>query len=317
MSRNGIYRLSQIEDRRHLKDWLGRNRKISVTLYDQVVNEPDADQLTEQLLLPFSDERGVSKWTCAKRFRGFDAKAIEILRTFFDPATSELSVQDLGISDGRTATEFFEKLADVYPQLVFYASDRDPMVYILEQGNLKVTLSRTNRILEIVWPPFVFNTINRESAWRHPIRRVVQAVAERRKIPPLLAAYEVGVVKTKEAFLVAPATLALSRRDSRFRLERYDILTPFHRQSQVVRVMNLLNPCYFSNGEFERIVTNIYHGLVNDGFLLTGSNLEAETTVHGGIFQKVGSGFRRIWRSGNGSPIESLIERANKCFDSN
>jgi hypothetical protein len=42
-------------------------------------------------------------------------------------------------------------------------------------------------------------------------------------------------------------------------------------------------------------------------FLITGSNQDAGTPVHGGIYRKSSSGFEEIHRFGNGSPIANKI----------
>ncbi|MFM8454083.1 MAG: hypothetical protein ACKOAD_03755 [Gammaproteobacteria bacterium] len=74
-----------------------------------------------------------------------------------------------------------------------------------------------------------------------------------------------------------------------------------------IRAMNVLNISYFSNDEFSQVMRNLYEVLTENGLLITGSNQEAGTLVNGGIYQKAGGGFLKIFNSGEGSPIESIL----------
>jgi hypothetical protein len=75
----------------------------------------------------------------------------------------------------------------------------------------------------------------------------------------------------------------------------------------VIRAMNVLNPSYFDPEEIRLILGHVFDGLLDGGWLVTGSNQDADTLVHGGVYEKSPAGFRRIWQSGNGSPVESEI----------
>ena len=57
-------------------------KNVSITLYDQILNEPDAEVLAERILLLFADERGAYKRTYARRFKQFDGVVLNFLKLF-------------------------------------------------------------------------------------------------------------------------------------------------------------------------------------------------------------------------------------------
>jgi hypothetical protein len=308
MIKKGIYEILQLENSHNFKDCFGGEKRLSITLYDQIINHPHADELAERILLLFADERGAYKRTYAKRFEAFDDEVLKLLAQSLE-SQENIVIQDVAVSDGRTAGDFFEKLIQHFSDISYYASDYNPKVHVIEKGRTKVTLSHTGKILEIVWPPFVFNTIKRESYRNYPFNYLVRIYIEQIVVRPLLQAYHAGKLISRELFLFAPKIIALAQNDKRFQLLQHDLLTSFAHQSHIIRAMNVLNPSYFSQEQFEKVLSHIYRGLYGAGVLITGSNQEAGSLVHGGMYQKTPVGFKKVWQSGDGSPIEkNLLE---------
>lgn len=304
MIKTGIYTLDDI--RTQAKLCRKPLKTVSITLYDKILSEPNADELAERILLLFADERGAYKRTYAKRFEEFDQCVLVHLKNAFTN-DKPLLFQDVGVSDGRTALDFFEKMSPLFPNLRYVASDYNPKVYVLERRKCKITISHTAKVLEILWLPFVFNTIKRESYKFYPLNYLIRLFIQFLVVSPLLRDYKRGKVQAKELMLFAPRVLELAKIDSRFILKQYNILEPYKEQVDVIRAMNILNPTYFSETEFVKVISNIHAGLKEGGFLITGSNEEAGTLVHGGIYQKVGNCFQKIEQSGKGSPVDKLI----------
>ena len=276
---------------------------MSITLYDQILNEPNADILAERILLLFSDERGAYKRTYQKRFEEFDLQVLTALGRLSPPKT----FHDVGVSDGRTALDFFEKMVLAFPEIEYAASDYAPCVFILEKGKLKVTLSHTGKVLEILFPPFVFNKTRNNRFIFYPLNHVICFIIEKLYVSPLLQRYHQGHIQAKELPLFAPKVLQKAIQDKRFSLSRHDLLHPFKERVDLIRAMNVLNPSYFSKAEFDQVLYNIYEGLTENGILITGSNQDAGTLLHGGMYQKEGAGFKKVLGSGTGSPIEDLL----------
>jgi hypothetical protein len=302
MIKTGITKLSQVKNKK-FTTFFNKDKKLSITLYQDIQNLPEADVVAERILLLFSDERGAYKRTYQKRFEDFDLDVIKVIENLPSPET----FHDCGVSDGRTALDFFEKMVSAFPEIQYFASDYNPSVFVVEKGKLKVTLSHTGKILEILFPPFVFNKIKRDSFRHYPLNHVILFFIEKFWVNSLIKKYQLGLVKAKELLLFAPKVLQKAQADKRFRLSQHDLLQPFKEPTCIIREMNVLNPSYFSETEFAQVIRNLYEGLKDNGLLITGSNQEAGTIVNGGIYQKEENGFSKIFNSGEGSPIEPLL----------
>ena len=123
----------------------------------------------------------------------------------------------------------------------------------------------------------------------------------------LVCQYHQGLVQAKEFLLFSPKVLQVTKKNKRFKLGQHDLLQPFKESFNIVRAMNVLNSCYFTEAEFEKVINYLYSGLKSNGILITGSNQGVGTLVHGSIYQKFENGFKKLFQSGNGSPIEDLI----------
>jgi len=307
----GIYSKDQIKKKEKYTCFFGREKKVSITLYDQVIEEKNADELAERILLLFADERGAYKRTYQKRFEDFDKVVSECLQTSFDKKKS-LIFHDVAVSDGRTALDFFEKISLDFTKIEYVASDYNPKVYVIQEGKCKVTLSHSGKILEILFPPFVFNVIKRDSIRHYPLNHLIKFVVERFIAIPLVKKYHLKKIHAKELLLFAPRVLNAARNDLRFTLQQHNLLEPFCNSAHVIRAMNVLNPSYFSETEFLKVLKHIYEGLKDQGIFITGSNQEAGSIVDGCIYKKNKGGFEKIQVSGEDSPIDQLIVNFNK-----
>jgi len=283
---------------------------ISVSLYDQVVNEPNADELAECILLNFADERGAYKRTYGKRFENFDQKVLEIIERELPSKTRALRLLDTGVSDGRTSVDFFHKLAKCYPKLTYFASDYDPEVQVISSGNVSLTLSSAGKLVEISWPPFVFNVIRGDHWHRYPLNRLIRLFVQPLIAKKILKQYETGALKPRTVSLFCPKAQRLSQEDKRFKLMKYSLLdaSPIGGKVDLIRAMNVLNPSYFSKQAIKKIVGNIFNSLSEGGLFITGSNQESDSPVNGGIYRKTATHFELLWQSGTGSPIQDTIK---------
>ncbi len=307
MLKTGIHDIQQLKPDSKLKNWLGDEKRVSITLYDQIASEPNADELSEKLLATFVDERGAYKRTHANRFEEFDEAVLKIIREQF-PSSETLAIHDVAVSDARTSYDFFEKLAARQLHIgSFIASDYSPEVWVVEDNKTKVTISPSGQILEVVWPPFVFGTNKNDSFWRYPINRLARRYAMHFIVPPILQSYKHGAIKAKSLSLFSPKAVSLAANDQRFQLRQHNILENFEKPSHVIRAMNVLNPSRFSQQELSNAIWNIYRGLTTHGILITGSNAHAGEPVNGGVFKKTSSGFECLWQSEQGSPMEQQI----------
>src|SRR5947208_2045153 len=100
MLKTGIFKLEQLNELNNLKSIFGADKRVSITLYDQIFDYSNAEALAERILLMFTDERGAYKRTYSQRFAEFDTLCARVLAENFDQENA-LTVHDVAVSDGR------------------------------------------------------------------------------------------------------------------------------------------------------------------------------------------------------------------------
>ena len=121
MIKTGLYRVDQLSSSAKIRGFFGGTRRVSITLYEKLHEMKKAEEWAEKILFSYCDARGIFKRTYADRFDQFDDMAIDCLGREF-PASRALTMHDIGVSDGRTACDFFQKLAARFPHLSYYAA---------------------------------------------------------------------------------------------------------------------------------------------------------------------------------------------------
>jgi hypothetical protein len=227
--------------------------------------------------------------------------AIDCLGREF-PSSRALTLHDIGVSDARTACDFFQKLAARFPHLSYYASDYEPSLMMLRsgKGGSVVTLNKKGEAIEIVMQPFVFNLIKPENFLFYPINYAFFLFARAVVLRRTLAKYRAGKIEPLPLVLFCPAARDRAASDGRFRLREYDLLKPHALPCRVdvVRVMNVLNSSYFDPQQLSIAVGHIFESLALGGLLIIGSNDAAGTNVRGGIYRKLNQGFQVLAKSG-------------------
>jgi chemotaxis methyl-accepting protein methylase len=288
-----------------------RNVDIAVTLYPVVADSthPDRSRLLEEILVNFSTGNGIFKRTQSHRFEAFDTKVIELLR---ERRQYNLNVHDIAVSDGRSAVQFFERLKVLEgTKLRFLATDRTPEVTAISSSvrSLEVVIDPiSGTLLQVIRPPFVFNSQARGRRQYLYLVKILFAKAMRSRVKSLLedAASHGSDVVQSPVRLLSPECLHLLNTDSRFRFESYSIFEPAAATFEVVRAMNILNGSYFDKPDLRSAIKNIHHSLRVGGLFVTGSNQDAGSTVDGAVYERVDDTFRRLWVSGAGSEVDEI-----------
>jgi len=291
MIKTGLYRVEDLQPQ-NVQGFFGGRRRASVTLYDKIGEIDNAEWWAEHILDLFSDAGGAWKRTHSKRFEEFDALVLQQVSEVFE-GRSGLCVHDAAVSDGRTALDFFGKLARVFPNIVYYASDIENTLFVVEKNGIRVTLNRSGSVLEVVSPPFVFNLVRPENFFLYPINLICRMWVKRFQLRDVLDRYRSGNLKAMPLRLVCPHARRLADTDNRFRLIEQDLLkkTTFDRAVDIVRAMNVLNATYFNAQDLTLVIRNVFSSLIDGGLFIVGSNDDRDTTVRGGIYSKVGSQF--------------------------
>jgi hypothetical protein len=277
---------------------------ISIALYEEILQEPNAEQIIEHVLLFATDGRGICKRTYSERFDAFDQEIISFLTGKFAPS-DKLILHDVGVSDARTSCDLFTKLTSLFPNLSFLASDRVAIIKLIKRGRIVIAINDQNEIVEITVPPFVLSAVKK----RHILTpyRIIFHVLEHCLGKQMVASYLAGNITAKEIILFSPKAILLAKQDVRFTLLQHDLFRPLTEQHHVIRAMNILNSSYFSLQELRTIIRNLHDGLLEGGYLITGSNQNADSPVHGGIYQKLSGKFNEVWKINSGSPIREHI----------
>lgn len=307
MFKTGIYRIEQLKQPKKLKTIFGKDKKISMTLYNQLANDCQRNEIAERILLNFTDERGAYKRTYSNRFEAFDAEALKEIQKRFSQENN-LIFHDVAISDGRTACDFFEKIGPHFSKLDYYASDYDPYIFVIESGQTKVVLNSEGTPLEVTFPPFVLNLIIQQGKY-YPLNRFIHFLLENTLIKKMVTRYNKGLLKADKRLIFSPKAIMLAKKDARFHLMQHNLLkaSPLSQPVNVFRAMNILNLPYFTSDEFKIVIDHIFNTLSDGGLFLMGSNQDSNTTVHGGIFLKTKDRFQEIRQSGDKYPVVDMI----------
>lgn len=316
MIKFGIHTLKQLSPPGILEK-IDQETNISITLYDKVGGLPDGDRIAARILLRFADDRGAYKRTYSRRFEAFDRQVVRVLLENRPPEAlaSPWLIHDTGVSDARTSCDFFRSITESHPGVEFHASDYDPEVFVIESNRINITVNASGQLLEIVWPPFVFNIIRSRGFLKHaryylyPLNHLIRLCLEWFPVRKMLKAYEAGSVQAKRMLLFCPEAVRLSQSDPRFHLTKHNLLdpSPFEKKLGVLRAMNVLNPSYFTEREMGAILGNIFEALDEGGCFITGSNQDSESIVHGAVYQKRNQGFNLLMQSGDGPAIHERI----------
>ncbi len=278
------------------------HKRISITLLDKIDALENADYYREIILLNFSDDRRTFKRTYKDRFEIFDKKVLDVIAA---QSISSLRVHDIAVSDGRTTCDFYEKLQRSFPVEEYFASDYSPDIIVI---NDKITTNPDGKILEVIFYPFVFG--NQREGLRYPINNAIRSIVFYGYAPYLLKRYlKNPSIEKKTIQMFCSTAQRLASSDNRFHLMKYNVLnpSPIARPLNIIRAMNIFNPAYFSDAQITLALKNIYGALENGGLFITGSNQDADSLVHGGVYQKTNTGFKELWRSGEGSPCGTHI----------
>ncbi len=309
MIKRGIWTIEQLKSGK-LKGLFGDDKFVATDLYQEVVSNPEYQDLQESVLMSMQDGRGAYKRTYEKRFAAFD-KEIKPIIAEKTAGKTEVNILDLGVSDGRTAVDFYTLLKDILPKnYSYHVTDYSPNVKIIGDGRVKVVLDGWGNVTQIIYPPFVLSNAVSKNILLYPVNLLALIWLKSFKVAPLMNKYKQGELAPKEISLFNADIQKIAQEDKCVELGQYSVLEmlPFDKEFHVIRAMNLFNESYFSDEEFQKAFDNLNAGLADDGLLIIGSNNDANTLVNGNIFQKTKDGFKEIYKSGAGAPLANIAK---------
>jgi len=310
----GIWKAAQLRSPSRLHV-LGRERPIAVTLYKPVAagHSADKERQLELILRSFPTHTGTFKRTQAGRFDHFDRVAVDLVSERLDGA-EVLRVHDMGVSDGRTAADFYELLSShVTTRIEFLASDAFPDVVVVTDDRapgLTLVMDGTGEeLVQFIQPPFVFNASKPESRM-FPLNRALRRLVRRTRVERMLKRYRRGApgIHTEQILLLHPRCNQLVDNDDGFSFEKRNVLSPSKDRFDVVRAMNVLNHGYFSSSQLARAVANVFDSLrVDDGLFITGRNQDRDSPVQGSVYMRTSAGFEVVATENDGSEIDDIV----------
>ncbi len=306
MLKFGIYNKKQLR-KKDLGNFWNKRKFIAIDLYPELKNIDKSQALKweEIILKKFSLSNGVYKRTSLNRFPEFNQKIINFLNKNF-PKNKKLKIHDTAVSDGRTAVDFFHQLLkNSLHSFQYYASDKDSEIFIYQKGRLKIARDEKGNLLQIIFPPFVFNTTKPENSYLYPLNKLVKFIIKKVYKNFLKNSKQTGVKKIK---LFSYLAIETEKKYKNFQFLNYDLTKKTDKKFDVIRAMNVLNTSYFKNQTAQQIINNLKESLEEEGLLIIGSNQGANTRVDGAIFKKTKDNNLKIEKEfGNGPQFKELF----------
>lgn len=277
--------------------------------------------MDEVLLARLYDELvvggNIHKTTRRNRFKGLDKHLLTMVSEQFS-AVPELCVHDVGASSGITSLELWQALIAQRPARV-HASDYYTQLMITRMAHCPwaVVCDEDGAELQFVGAHFVLRAKQGESALR-PVNRWLQRRARRflPQVAEVLQAHRAGqplphAATLEFAQLWHPECSRTAAHDARFSLGRHDVFMPSPPVWHVVRVMNVLNPGYFSAERQRAAVQALVQSLLPGGVLIVGrTREEADASTAVSFFVREAGGLRVLLDLQGGAENRALILEA-------
>ena len=305
MIRSGIYSLEQL-DSAALKDIFGKERNISIYLYQKIVQIESIEKrnkCAELILNRFNSDRNIIKRTYKNRFNNFDNVSINKIS---EQNYESIPILDIAISDGRASYFFLEQSTNKLQNFFYTGSDIQINYYLNKKDITRksyIITDESKRIIEITQPPFVWNLARTEGRFYFINNFLKSLFIKRTKAALLNKKY----TYQEKIELIHPDFKTLLSKNSGFQVQNYNLFDEIPGKYVVIRAMNILHSGYFSKDQLYLILRNIYKGLETGGLLIEGSNESEGTAVDGAIYKKYEKGFKLLSEPEKPSRIKEIV----------
>jgi hypothetical protein len=241
--------------------------------------------------------------TYKNRFDEFDKYSIRIIA---DQNLEKIFILDTAISDGRASCYFLEESIKQLQNLWYTGSDINVDYYLKKKnsaGKYYIVTDKSNKIIEITLPPFVWNLARTEGSF-YFLNNFLKSYFSRKSRNELV---KNEFKYTEKIELIHPDYRKLIKCDNCFQVRNYNLFEKVTEKYNVIRAMNIIHPGYFSRDQLILILSNLYEGLEMNGLLIEGSNENVGSPVEGAIYKKVGNGFLLICEPERPSRIRELV----------
>lgn len=303
------------------RTWLGRRKRFALSLYGEIIeSHPESDDWLPSILQRHAAVTGAVKRTLDRRFEELDEIVARHFARMRQTVSGEVRVHDMGVSDGRTSVELYERLCSSGP-LRFVASDLYPRVDIVRSlaGGWAVVFDEDGHVVQYVAHGFVVSPVAPDRMLAYPVNRLALAAFEYHLQPVARAARDSLLTapiddlerRSIDGFeiwrvpLICRACLSLLR-DGQIRFQRHDIRAPLSERYHLLRAMNVLN--HVSLEQLPHVAAHLREGLEEGGLLVVGRSADPGNRTLATVWQRVGDRLHVIARLHGGAETADLIE---------
>ena len=272
--------------------------------------------IRQRILMNILMPNSTGKTTWGNRFADIDEQLAPLLIKSFP---TRLDCLDLGVSDGSTALDLFQRLAS-HQKLSYLMADINRYLFIRENRFVTDVCDDNGNLIQLVAGPCV---IPISSLYHiHPLQLINRAFFLYghlfRSKQVSMAWREQSLIKAHPPFirydLLASEVQKTLKSDPRLAFRLFDLFYPLDLSFDFVRMMNVLNRKKnhygFDDSELGRGSQSVKRMVRESGLLLVGRTIpdsNGSVVTNATLFQKTPDSFRMIRRLGEGSEIEMIF----------
>jgi hypothetical protein len=270
-------------------------------------------ELFETVVWDLEFSSGICRTTRANRFTDADDLLLSLLEDRGAPA----EVHDWAASDCGSSCELAGKVFERFPAARVTASDITFHIVSARdaRGREEFFFEESGDPLQYVSPPFVI-PLNRPAPRLGVVNRVMRsrALERAREIargfpPPEDDSAGPDGWRFSRLSLVHPSAAALAAADPRFRIAVHSIFERLEIRVDVIRTMNILNRCYFSDGRIAAAAGAVFHSLREGGLWMVGRT-GGDGRNSASVFEKRETRFEQVAELNGGSEAAAIAREA-------
>jgi len=252
---------------------------------------------------------GMRTW--AQRYATIDDIFVDEIDKVF-ATDRHVAIHDMAVSNSITSLDLFERMK-YRKNLTVNATEFFDTLYVvtIPGSRWRVIFDAERRPLQIVGKGMVLSVRNVERK-RYPVNRLVKWMLIRGKLPHALRILHADAQQpenwVKRISLFHPRSMAMARRDPRFRLGRDNFFDPKDGSYEVIRILNAISSKRYSADRCMDIIRAVSMHLVDGGLFFIGKgNSKNDPTFEATIFQRQGNLFASLRDYSGGYEFKSQM----------
>jgi hypothetical protein len=216
----------------------------------------------------------------------------------------------VGASSAITSLELYDCLNHVRPTSVLATDFFDRLDFVTPpESGWTVAFDAEGRAVQAVGYGFALALTGKQPR-RYPVNALLARSVAKRIVPTALDQYA-DAKNRKTLPLFHPLCMQRAAIDQNFSVGRFDVFTASPNRFHLIRAMNCLNRCYFSEVELRKALRLCSNALEEGGLLLVGRSVDEEDgRVTASLYEKIGGKLTRQWDENEGSELNALVDEA-------